>query len=289
MPVSSAEYNLLQEFPAHINALADAGFAFSGSPEILRALPGGYTNQSFLIKDARTDYVLRLANPASAGLGICRDRERTLQGLAANADLAPAHLCCVKELGLDLFEYLSGHTLSPLELRTLVAEAAEVLHTVHRLPATLPPFDYTAHLRTLAGALPGNRVVEAIQTLCTDGTRALVHHDPNPSNWHQANTGLKLIDWEYAANGFAEVDWAGLMVEAELSLAEVACLSGCSEGALLAGHTLYLALGEAWQKRVLLIPAASPNKREPAYSRADSSDTKSPPSNTYSGQTTLPH
>lgn len=276
MPVFWADRDLERRFVSQAKALADAGFQFVGKPEFLRTLSGGRTNQHFLIRDAHACYVLRTANPASAMLGICRVRERTLQGLAADAGLAPAHLCCVKTRGLDLFEYLSGHTLDAVKLAAMAKQAAQVLHTVHRLPAPTPPFDYAAHLRTLADVTPTKRVMQAIQTLGTHGTRALVHHDPNPSNWRLDNSGLKLIDWEYAANGFAEVDWAALMVEARRPLAEVACLSRCSEANLLAGHTLYMALGEAWHKRVLRITNASPEKRETAYSKGYHSDSEPP-------------
>src|SRR5260221_1699386 len=176
-------------------------------------LPGGLSNQNFMVRDGADGYVVRLVGGDDPAHGIVREREVAVSRAAHRAGIAPelVHV----EPGILVFRFVAGRVLTEREVRgpAMLDRIAELLRRCHRdvaahLRGPAPCFwvfhalrDYlaqldsqgvlvgrTERLRGIAGAL--ERVVGPIDL-------ALTHNDLMPGNIIDDGERLWLIDWEY--------------------------------------------------------------------------------------------
>lgn len=232
--------------PALAQRLHAATLGGTATIDIQHRLEGGRTNASFLVECDGMPGVLRFDTPAAQLPGVDRAREARIQALAAAADLAPAVIARDHALGITLFEYLPGPTLCQLAERVDPAAVAAMMRRVHALPATGPAFDYLGHLGALGVDVQAPDIEAALAELQAQEDVCTVHHDPTPANVLKTAGGLKLIDWEYAANGYAALDWAAL-VEARLVTATTIVDRDICAGTLAAAQVLYRAMCSAWE------------------------------------------
>ena len=191
------------------------------APRVLRRLPGGRTNCTFLVEADGQPLVVRRNHPASAGLGIDRDSERMILGAAAAAGIAPALVYCDDHTLIT--EYIGGeHWHDPgVDNDQRWARLLLVMDRLHSLRLEgLGRYDYLAHAEAYWAQLPSPRkelvraharmgpLLRQFQDACR--CSALCHHDPTPGNIIAGADRLYLIDWEYAGMGCRAFDFAVL-------------------------------------------------------------------------------
>jgi thiamine kinase len=209
-------------------------------------LKDGLTNDSWLVRSAAGDVVVRINNPHGRALHVDRDAEAKVLRLVSQAEIGPEVLLCDPRRHVLVTRYL-GPTCSPEDMHdpARIARIAEVLRRLHSLT---PPEhvasvcwqeaidDYAATLTTL------NRQTELLdrdvrirmQTLAgeleSDAVRVLCHNDVHPLNLVDLGE-IRLLDWEYAGLGAPYFDLASLAFYNELDLHERAILLRSYEGA----------------------------------------------------------
>ena len=104
-------------------------------PEQIRPLPGGLTNQCFLLQLDGGQYVLRLEGHNSQALDINRDAEFRIHRLLASKGLTPAIRYRAPQQHYWIRDYIPGRTLQPQDL-TLprLQNMAQQLRLLHQLP-----------------------------------------------------------------------------------------------------------------------------------------------------------
>ena len=201
-------------------------------------LPGGRSNQSWLIEADGEQAVLRLGGGRVRAPIVDRERELSALAIAAEQGLAPAPLYGDPARGILVTRYVAGEVLDDAAVRrpAALAEIARLLHRVH----TLPLCGGTCGLAT-AGEhyLRGMGVEEDAQRAglahaaldrIRDAERGspvtprLCHRDPVAGNLIRCDGRLLLIDWEFAADGDPAFDLAAVVGYHDLSSAEVAML-----------------------------------------------------------------
>ena len=212
----------------------------------VEVLPGGLTNQSFILHLDRGDFVLRLEAGNSRALDIHRDVEYRIHQQAALIGLVPKVLYRSSDDAVGnskhywIREYLQGNVLTPDDLDdATLAEIARLLRKLHSLPADddIPVLSLAdkgrAYLETIThnGAASGE-LIALIHTLLQQyqsppgKTRCLCHMDPTLGNWIRTARGLQLVDWEYAAQGHPLWDLAAIVQDVHLSEAQHQVLLG---------------------------------------------------------------
>lgn len=203
-------------------------------PQQIETLPGGLTNQSFILHLERGDYVLRVEAGNSDELDINRNSEYLVHQQAALIGLVPRiiYRSC-KDDKYWIREYLPGSVLTSEDLtdETLLT-MVDMLKKLHQLDADerIPSISvkakaerYILPIRQLAnGMLP-----ESLETLLAelqqclakapDNKRCICHMDPTLGNWIKTGRGLQLVDWEYAGVGHPLWDLAAIYQDARLN------------------------------------------------------------------------
>lgn len=189
-------------------------------------LAGGLTNRNYTLTINEARYVVRLAGAGAALLGIDRDRERVIAPLVAAAGIG-AEVVYTDAAGEVLAtRFLAARPLDVAEASDplVLARLAALLRRVHGGPAFPGRFDAVGAARELAGhaAARGGRssslLLEALaageaiaQALGEPQRLAPCHNDMLAANFLVEPDGaLRLIDWEYAAQGDPVFDLANL-------------------------------------------------------------------------------
>ncbi|MBL8702843.1 MAG: phosphotransferase [Alphaproteobacteria bacterium] len=241
--------------PAAIARLAALPI-WPGAPRIA-AIAGGRTNENFRVEAGGRSFFARLGVDLPHH-GIRRANELRCARLAAEAGVAPEVVHAGD--GVMVTAFVAGRTLVQGEpvaddvLRRL-AQALRAL-AARPAPADLNVFDPVAvGRRDLAaltdGALPAARRARAAAIL--DGaprlaTTALIHADLIPENVIVSDTGLALVDWEYAGRGDPVVDVASVVLHFGLPAHQAAMFvatHGAADPATVAALQPVLALREA--------------------------------------------
>lgn len=202
----------------------------------VQPLPGGLTNQCFLLRIEGGQYVLRLEGRNSRALDINRDAEYRIHRLLAAKGITPAIRYRSPKDRYWVRDYVPGRTLhkQDLTLPRLLAMVQQ-LRRVHELPKpdAIPELSVTrkagyywdsiAAQTQDAELLSMRAALQARMNGAPDDERCLCHMDPTPANWIETADGkLVLLDWEYAAIGHPLWDLAALLQETNLSEADEA-------------------------------------------------------------------
>src|SRR5260370_10956974 len=191
-------------------------------------LPGGLSNQNFLVRDGADSYVVRLVAGDDPAHGIVRDREVAVSRAAHLAGIAPELV--VAEPGVLVFRYVAGRTLSEDDVRrpAMLARIVELLRRCHRdiapyLRGPAPCFWVFHALRDYLGQLEarGNptgqtarlrRIVGQLERTVGPTRLALTHNDLMPGNIIDDGRRLWLIDLGFGGFGVPLFDLACLTV-----------------------------------------------------------------------------
>lgn len=227
-------------------------------PRLVRPLPGGQSNASYLVEADGVLWVLRINSPNPIP-GIDRDREARILKHAVAAGLAPEVLFCTPDAGVLITRYIDGRHWRPHELNagSRRDRLLEMIDRVGQIPLEPPALDYRALGRNYLARMQGDvvlmqRKLTALDDLLEEmipqpSPLALVHHDTTPENIIEADGRLFLLDWEYAAPGPACLDLAVLVREWRLTPEIVASVCGQDVAALRQALALYDLLCDLWR------------------------------------------
>ena len=202
----------------------------------LKPLPGGLTNQCFLLTLGSGQYVLRIEGQNSGALDINRASEWLVHRLVAGKGLTPSvryRSAPDRADGLQYWirDYVPGHSLrsDELTLNRLMQMAAQLslLHDINP-PDDVPLLSVSnkaSHYWNIISANTRNDELLALRAPLQsvlggmpDNRRCLCHMDPLPANWILTpDDDLVLLDWEYAAIGHPLWDIAALLQNAGLN------------------------------------------------------------------------
>ena len=189
-------------------------------------LGGGETNTAWRVEHGGRRAVMKLDEASRDVPFASRRQEAAVQAAAAAQGLAGRVL--FSDDGLLLTEYVDGRPWTAADSadpRSLAALAA-TLRRVHALPATGRAFDATSAAMHYADALGGadpevaRRCLETVKAAPAPSAVCCCHNDLVAANILLAD-GIRLIDWEFAADNDPLFDLATIVVEHRLSDANV--------------------------------------------------------------------
>lgn len=195
-------------------------------PVDVRILVRGLVNVSCRVARAGSTYLLRVAADPTEELGLDRDWECRVLGVAAAASLAPLVAHCEPAQGILVARWLGGRTWTAEEAREAgsMRAMAELLRRVHALPIldAARCMSPTTWIRHYAGALQRRGIAvarfEGLRVAAAARLESLAALPPaRPvlchSDVHRFNVlvgeHLMLLDWEYAHVSDAFWDLAG--------------------------------------------------------------------------------
>ncbi len=244
-----------------INGWSQWNAGMDEKPEIIRPLPGGRSNRSYLLKSADKYLVLRLNGAETLLPRNNRHAETAIWQAASAAGLAPALLYADEQRGVLISTYIEDSLPSrPERHGSIIEHALKLIQDCHQLEVAADDIDYSAHIQhywQLIEARGGRanpnllRQRSAMQDLLASlhdkaGRRALCHHDPVISNFVGSEERLYLIDWEYAANGLVVMDYAALGVEWGIDDGLLVAKSGIEAASLATAKELYTYMCALW-------------------------------------------
>ncbi|MBI2823897.1 MAG: phosphotransferase [Planctomycetia bacterium] len=185
-------------------------------PHSVTPLGGGITNRNYRVESKGGAFVLRVAGEDTALLGIDRDREHACARAAAAVGVGAEVIAYLPHHAALVTRFVEGRVLSVKDAAAsdVLARAVRSLRTYHRGPAV--PGEFSA-FRTIRDY--HRLAVERRVPMSADVPRALAelaaieralgppealrpcHNDLLPSNLIDDGTGVRIIDWEYAAMG----------------------------------------------------------------------------------------
>lgn len=191
-------------------------------------LQGGLTNISYHLTLASGDYILRVNAANTQALGINRDRELAIHQLMAQAHITSSIRYVSDDQSYLIRDYIEGEVLSES-----IADAADLpdsilsymveqLKNVHQQPVNieLPKINISdiaeSYWQMLAANNPQDEMLKLkplMQVAMREppaGEFCICHMDAVLANWLYTDTGLQLLDWEYAGLAHPLWDLAGL-------------------------------------------------------------------------------
>jgi len=194
----------------------------SSPPTVEKELKGGLSNKSWLISTDLGWAVVRLNSPMDSLFNIDRYREQTILAALSSTPFCPDVWYCSPEYGYLVYEFIDGKTLSDtaLNVSDFKDQITKLLAMIQQVTLTLPRFDYWQHLchyrRQLIDlnlCLPKKlensfkAYQDELQSFqLAPWAPVLVHHDLTAENIIVMDDRLVVIDWEYAAMGYAGMD-----------------------------------------------------------------------------------
>ena len=199
-------------------------------PKVVEAFSGGLTNSAYLITSGDAQFKLRINSPVSKQLGIDRSNEIAINNAVADLGLAPKIIYADQQHRYTVFEYIEGNVWSAKDLKKKVNQTkiAEAFFLYQNTNIDLAPRNYMAYLEDYESQIrdsdwkTGEKLefIDFKQKLkLWERERSsfpLCHHDLIPENIVETESGICILDWEYAAKGCAELDLLSLACE-ELS------------------------------------------------------------------------
>ncbi|HFD7930322.1 TPA: thiamine kinase [Yersinia enterocolitica] len=184
----------------------------------------GLTGESWRISypsntTANINWLAREQSVQKTQLGVDRRRERKLLRHVAGHHLAPTIIAANQHW--LVVNWLEGDVVTNTQFIELSnnGQLAQLLTRLHHLPASGYRLDLRAQLIRYAGQIDTKRLSPSWLRLHQHFLRrsppqpvklAPLHMDIHPGNLLATPSGLKLIDWEYAADGDIALDIAAL-------------------------------------------------------------------------------
>jgi thiamine kinase-like enzyme len=200
----------------------------------ITALPGGITNENFLVEVEGTDsrYVARLPGKDTHLLGIDRDAEVAATRAAAAVGVGPEVVAFLREHTILVTRFIDGRPLRSDDLANpdVIGRLGRALRILHAGPAIPGSFDPIATATTylerarergIAGTtlqrearVVAHRIAAAPALKTLDA--APCHNDLLAANLIDDGEAIRIVDWEYAAMGDPRFDLANLAANNEL-------------------------------------------------------------------------
>lgn len=211
---------------------------FSTPPKVIQYLHSGATNQSVIIRftdthlnaqsehkknfNPNTLFRIRLNNPWSKTLGIDRQSEHIIVKALEEKGITPPIIYEDKNNAFTVFKFIPGRiwTQADLQNQTQVKKLRAVVDSYQLVHLPLTQFDYAEYLNHYLCSIKKIASVKAdslskqcqpfiskLKSMDYVGCRpVLCHHDLIPDNILETETGLKILDWEYAGLGHPQID-----------------------------------------------------------------------------------
>lgn len=190
-------------------------------PEIQHQLKTGLTNTSYVITANQKSFKLRINAINSVNLGINRAREATILARIAPLKITPQHYFNEEHQRYSIFEYIDGKVwqASDLALTENKKRLLRIIHLYQTLSFSSPPRNYLKYLQHYQSQIPNDKLTNnewqiffQFMKLLEESTEqwptpVLCHHDLIPSNIIERDNRLYILDWEYAALGWGELDY----------------------------------------------------------------------------------
>lgn len=214
-------------------AFLDAHAAGIVSGEVtLSLLAGGASNVNLKIVADQGSFALRLCDPDGFRWGVDRAAAIQAQQDAAAMGLAPRIVAAELPSGHYLAEFIEGSQLTPELLRNeshlaLVARTWRRLNEGTTSSREFSPFRDARTFIEFADADDAPRPPRLDEMLAAllrvealfenhPAPRGFCHSDSVPQNYLQAESGLKLVDFDYAGMGWTAFELGSLCCQAEL-------------------------------------------------------------------------
>lgn len=215
------------------------GWKFQSDADSLyiEPLEGGLNNVNLIISDTTNRWVLKIRPPDYEMFGTDQVSSLQAQRCAALLGIAPKVSVAHDSDGHFVSEFIVGETLRPESARKndLYGEVIKTLHTLHGGQCSCRDFsifddirlfmrsvdeaniDYPSGFSDLLGVAFNleNRLTS------TNAPRGFCHNDLVPQNFISCGDGLRLVDFDYAGNGWIAVDLASATSQFEMSEDEV--------------------------------------------------------------------
>jgi thiamine kinase-like enzyme len=179
-------------------------------------LPGGLTNQNFIVEADGAKYVVRIPGPRTELLAVDRRNERHNAEAAATTGISPPVLEYLEDLSVMVIPYIDGETMSAGTLRRqeMPARMAASLRRLHSAPRFLRDFDMFRTTEYYLGIVAEHdvRIPEGYREhlgALDDVERALAinalppvpcHNDLLAENYIDDGKQLWIVDFEYSGN-----------------------------------------------------------------------------------------
>jgi thiamine kinase len=183
------------------------------------SLVSGLTGENWHITAPNINWLVREQSMLKSQLGVNRRRERKLLRHVASSDLSPAIIAANQHW--LVINWLEGDVVTDEQFIELAdnGRLAQLVACLHHLPASGYRLDVRGQLIRYGQLIDPARCSPGWLRLQRDFLRkplpqpvklAPLHMDIHPENLLITSTGLKLIDWEYAADGDIALDIAAL-------------------------------------------------------------------------------
>ena len=185
----------------------------------ISSLINGKTNDSYLLDFKKFKLVLRLNNKNSSNLGINRQNESLILQSLNKKNIIPNLVYMDITYEFIIYEYIEG---IELDLSKTDSEdrkkLSSLIESYQDIQIDLPKFNYFNHVSLYwqkvkeinhIGNLKENKMEAFLDKLSnfqeSNWPTLLTHHDLE-TNILVTDSGYKIIDWEYAGNGFHDFD-----------------------------------------------------------------------------------
>lgn len=202
------------ESPDELLVPADWAQWSNTRPQLIKPLPGGLTNNNYLLRDGERLLVLRLNSAISAALDLDREAELQTLCLADAAGLSAPLIYSDPQRQYLVSGFIRGRPWAAAD-RTALTGLADLLKAIHQLPAIANKLDVRHKQLHYWQAIDPRLACYGELTACRArfshyldhaspdvGQACLCHNDLLPDNllWDEKGQ-LRAIDWEYAAMG----------------------------------------------------------------------------------------
>lgn len=195
----------------------------------VRSLSSGFTNEGYCVLYAGTEYFVRRNATNPTKRAISREQEERCLKHASSIGVSPRVILCTPELLVLAFKV--GIHLSPDSTPDDLVPICSCLRRLHDLSSCHSgehPVESTKRFLNLKEVqavlddrlVPVTRILDSIQRDYSPQSYALCHMDPNPWNILVSDTGIYLLDWEYASYSDPIFDVAMLAIHHSHSLCD---------------------------------------------------------------------
>jgi len=191
-------------------------------PKLVSEYSDGISNRSFLIAGPTHKYVLRLNSLRADQLGVVRADELDILRALSPFGFAPRLAYSDPEQRFQVFHHIAGRQWRPHDLRKLqnVHALEELIERFQKIHPPIRTLNYLAHLEFYQRQLPELQHSLGANThsdflhfkrrviayFAKPFAPVLCHHDLSPENIVETDSGLVVLDWEYAALGHPDFD-----------------------------------------------------------------------------------
>jgi thiamine kinase len=200
-------------------------------PTFASVLSGGISHTTYKVSDGHSSLVIRLDNPANRLLALSREHEHQYINLAAQHGITKPLLASGNDYLVT--DFLTGTAWPAHSNEDQLRQLGKILRQLHNIHISddihMPEhgFDMRKHCQDYEQQLtqrPDNLSLfsaAAEDVFCWlqqhPSTPVLCHQDIHPDNLLLTETGILLLDWEYAAANDSYIDLASLLESLSLS------------------------------------------------------------------------